>query len=100
MSILVTDGPTARSASSVEENSPSAGKTARTSGGALTRGDGLARVGFTVLVVEGTLEGFPCVLLICCADTGAIVAIIKHPKKSPRRPPRSILQPWFPSRLH
>jgi hypothetical protein len=40
----------------------------------------LARVGFPVPGVEGALEGCPCELPICCADTDAIVATIKHPK--------------------
>src|SRR5580692_10912289 len=47
---------------------------------ATTRGAGLARVGFPVPGVRGALEGCPCKLPICCADTDAIVAIIKHPK--------------------
>src|SRR6478672_9830145 len=46
---------------------------------AITRGAGLARVGFPIPRVEGASEG-PCELPICCADTDAIVAIIKHPK--------------------
>src|SRR4029077_17933320 len=47
---------------------------------AITRGAGLVRVGFPVPGVESALEDCPCKLPICCADTDAIVAIIKHPK--------------------
>src|SRR5580704_8297277 len=62
---------------------------------AITRGAGLARVGFPVPAVEGASEG-PCELPICCADTDAIVAIIKHPKTATpasMTDPASILPP-------
>jgi hypothetical protein len=39
----------------------------------------VARVGFPVPGVEGASEG-PCELPICCADTDAALAMIKHPK--------------------
>jgi len=38
------------------------------------------RVGFPVPGAESALEDCPCKLPIYCADTDAIVAIIKHPK--------------------
>ena len=46
---------------------------------------------------RGALEGCPCKLPICCADTDAIVAIIKHPKKATpatMTDPATILPPY------